>query len=88
MYTYVDIPYTYIIFIHNLYCMYAYHRHRHNISLIYIYQYIYIYIYIFIYYIYIYIMKCEWLKNESNYFETCKYYRLILQPLQSDRNVN
>ena len=27
-------------------------------------------------------MKCEWLKNESNYFVTCKYFRLILQPLQ------
>ena len=23
--------------------------------------------------------KCEWLKNESNYFVTCKYFRLILQ---------
>ena len=30
-----------------------------------------------------YIMKCEWLKNESNYFVTCKYFRLILQPLQT-----
>ena len=28
-------------------------------------------------------MKCEWLKNESNYFVTCKYFRLILQPLQA-----
>ena len=28
-------------------------------------------------------MKCEWLKNESNYFVTCKYFRLILQPLQT-----
>ena len=26
-------------------------------------------------------MKCEWLKNESNYFVTCKYFWLILQPL-------
>ena len=43
------------------------------------------YIYI---YIYIYIMKCEWLKNESNYFVTCKYFRLILQPLQTVTNVN
>ena len=32
---------------------------------------------------YMYIMKCEWLKNESNYFVTCKYFRLILQPLQT-----
>ena len=30
-------------------------------------------------------MKCEWLKNESNYFVTCKYFRLILQPLQTVR---
>ena len=22
-------------------------------------------------------MKCQWLKNESNYFVTCKYFRLI-----------
>ena len=29
-----------------------------------------------------YLMKCEWLKNESNYLVTCKYFRLILQPLQ------
>ena len=35
-----------------------------------------------------YIMKCEWLKNESNYFVTCKYFRLTLQPLQSVTNVN
>ena len=34
-----------------------------------------------------YIMKCEWLKNESNYFVTCKYFRLILQPLQTVTNV-
>ena len=32
-------------------------------------------------------MKCEWLKNESNYFVTCKYFRLILQLLQTV-NVN
>ena len=25
-------------------------------------------------------MKCEWLKNESNYFVTCKIFQLILQP--------
>ena len=25
-----------------------------------------------------YIVKCEWLKNESNYFVTRKYFRLIL----------
>ena len=31
-------------------------------------------------------MKCEWLKNESNYFVTCKYFRLILQPLQTVTN--
>ena len=54
------------------------------IYIIYIYN-IYIYIHI---YIYIYIMKCEWLKNESNYFVTCKYFRLILQPLQTVTNVN
>ena len=29
------------------------------------------------------ILKCAWLKNESNYFVTCKYFRLILQPLQT-----
>ena len=34
-----------------------------------------------------YIMKCEWLKNESNYFVTCKYFQLILQPLQTVANV-
>ena len=34
------------------------------------------------------LMKCEWLKNESNYFVTCKYFRLILQPLQTVTNVN
>ena len=28
-------------------------------------------------------MECEWLKNESNYFVTCKYFQLILQPLQT-----
>ena len=43
------------------------------------------YIYI---YIYIYKMKYEWLKNELNYFVTCKYFRLILQPLQTVKNVN
>ena len=30
-----------------------------------------------------YIMKREWLKNEPNYFVTCKYFWLILQPLQT-----
>ena len=34
------------------------------------------------------IKKCEWLKNESNYLVTCKYVRLILQPLQTVTNVN
>ena len=29
-----------------------------------------------------YITKCEWLKNKLNYFVTCKYFWLILQPLQ------
>ena len=29
-----------------------------------------------------YITKCEWLKNELNYFVACKYFWLILQPLQ------
>ena len=28
-------------------------------------------------------MKCEWLKNESDYFVTCKDFLLILQPLQT-----
>ena len=32
----------------------------------------------------IYIMKCKWLKNESNYFVTCKYF----QPRQTVTNVN
>ena len=32
-------------------------------------------------------MKCEWLKNESKYFVTCKYFRLILQPLQIVTNI-
>ena len=32
-------------------------------------------------------MECEWLKNESNYFVTCKYFQLILQPLQTFTNV-
>ena len=36
----------------------------------------------------IYILKCEWLKNESNYFVTCKYFQLILQPLQTATNEN
>ena len=30
-----------------------------------------------------YIMKCEWLKNESNYFVTCKYFRLSVDPATS-----
>ena len=33
-------------------------------------------------------MKCQRLKNEWNYFATCKYSRLILQPLQTVTNVN
>ena len=33
-------------------------------------------------------MKCEWLKNELNYIVTCKYFQLILQPLQKVTNVN
>ena len=33
------------------------------------------------------IMKCEWLKNLSNYFVTCKFFRLILQPVQTVTNV-
>ena len=33
------------------------------------------------------IMKCECLKNESNYFVTCKNIRLILQPLQDQPKV-
>ena len=33
-------------------------------------------------------MKCEWLKNESIYLVTYKYFRLILQPLQTVTNVN
>ena len=28
-------------------------------------------------------MKCEWLKNESDYFVTGKFFRLILKPLQT-----
>ena len=28
-------------------------------------------------------MKCGWLKNESNYFVTCKYFQLIFQSLQT-----
>ena len=38
-------------------------------------------------YIYPYIMKREWLKNNSNYFVTCKYFRLILESLQTVKNV-
>ena len=38
-------------------------------------------------YIYPYIMKRDWLKNESNYFVTCKYFRLILESLQTVKNV-
>ena len=38
--------------------------------------------------IYPYIMKREWLKNESNYFVTCKYFRLILEFLQTAKNVS
>ena len=34
------------------------------------------------------IMKCEWLKNDSKNFVTCKYFQLILQPLQTVTNVN
>ena len=34
-----------------------------------------------------YIMKYEWLKNDSKYFVTCKYFRLILQPPQTIINV-
>ena len=33
-------------------------------------------------------MKCEWLKYESNYFVIYKYFRLILQPLQTITNLN
>ena len=33
-------------------------------------------------------MKCEWLKKGSNYFVTCKYFQLTLQPLQAVTNVN
>ena len=32
-----------------------------------------------------YIMNCESLKSKSNYFLTCKYFQLILQPLQTFR---
>ena len=35
-------------------------------------------------------MTCEWLKNESNYFVTCKYFRLIrysLKRLQDESKV-
>ena len=34
------------------------------------------------------IMKCGWLKNESNFCVTCEYFRLILQPLQTVTNVH
>ena len=34
-----------------------------------------------------YIMKCEWLKNESNHFVTCKYFQLIVELLQTVTNV-
>ena len=33
-------------------------------------------------------MKCEWMKNDSNYFVTCKYFKLILQLLETVTNVN
>ena len=33
-------------------------------------------------------MKCEWLKNESDYFVTGKFFRLILKPLQTVTNVS
>ena len=32
-------------------------------------------------------MRCEWLKDESNYFATRNYFGLILQPLQTVANV-
>ena len=32
-------------------------------------------------------MKCELLKNEPNYFATCKYFQLMLQPLQTVTDV-
>ena len=68
---------------------------------IYIYTYIYIYTSIYLS-IYIYmsvcvcvsvcvclcVCVCEWLKNESNYFVTRKYFRLILQHPQTVTNVN
>ena len=38
-------------------------------------------------YIMCYIMKCEWLKSESNCFVTCKYFQLILQTLQTVTNI-
>ena len=82
------------IYIHiYIYILYIINYIIHIISILYIhiyYKYVYIYIYyIFInIYIYIYIMKCEWLKSESNYFVTCKYFQLILQSLQTVTNVN
>ena len=50
--------------------------------------YLYIYMYIYNIFIHIFIHICEWLKNESNYFVTWKYFRLTLQPLQTVTNVN
>ena len=85
------------IYIHiYIYILYIINYIIHITSILYIlyihiyYKYVYIYIYyIFInIYIYIYIMKCEWLKSESNYFVTCKYFQLILQSLQTVTNVN
>ena len=40
--------------------------------------------------VYLFILKkgfSELYKNESNYFVTCKYFGLILQPLQTVMNV-
>ena len=47
---------------------------------------IYIYIFIYIYVcvcvcVCVCVIKCKWLENASNYFVTCKYFRLILQLL-------
>ena len=79
IYRYIAYIYIYMyVCIYILYVLYVYI----------IYLYIHIYIYIIYLYIYIHIMKYEWLKNESNYFVTCKYFRLILQPLQTVTNVN
>ena len=80
IYTYIHIYiYIYTYITHNTHTHTHTYTHTHTHTHIFIYTYIYIHIYT---YIYIYIMKCEWLKNESNYFVTCKYFRLILQPLQ------